>query len=89
MLAAGSTGRAERDLELATWDPYGSSHDQVVIHCRCSNQSQQLSRQPQPVHLKWACSGNRSPPHNGHSGYVPSGDRQVCGLSVAGITDAS
>lgn len=33
MLAAGSTGRAEQDLELATWDPYGSSNDQVVIHC--------------------------------------------------------
>ncbi len=45
-------------------------------------QSQQLSRQPHPEHLKWACSGSRSLPQSGHSGYVPSTDRQVASIST-------
>ena len=40
-------------------------------------QSQHESRQPQPEHLKWACSGRSSPSHNGQPLNVPSGDRQA------------
>lgn len=41
------------------------------------SQSQQLSRQPQLVQRKWACSGVMAPPQMGHSSNVPRGLRHA------------